>query len=454
LVGTPRQPFAPKYEGLSLMPGPKTSDNLTGVAHDPYAALRYPDFRFLMIGRFFGSLGEQMAGVAVGWELYVRTHDALALGLVGLVQVLPVILLSLPAGTVADRYSRKKVVAFAQALAALSSLGLVLVSATQGPIALFYFFLLLIGIARAFNNPASSALLPQTVPATAFTNAATYSSSAWQLASVLGPAFGGLLIAVFQKAWPVYLFDVVAATLFAVLVSLIQGKQQARSRERVTVKSLVAGALFVWRTKIVLAAITLDMFAVLLGGATALLPAFAEDILKVGPTGLGILRAAPSIGALAMALVLTRRPPFTKAGPILLGAVAGFGLTTIIFGFSQNFLLSIAMLVLLGALDQISVVIRSTLVLTKTPDEMRGRVSAVNSVFIGISNELGAFESGVVASLFGTVWGVALGGIGTIIVVTLVALGWPEVRRLGRLDAEPQSAQEERPRDVEAEAVA
>ncbi len=429
--------------------------------HDPYAALRFRDFRLLIIARFCGVLGEQMAGVAVGWELYNRTKDTLYLGLVGLVQVLPVIFLSLPAGTVADRYNRKRVVAVAQVLAALSSFGLVIVSATNvaavsaGPVArlgclvgtcltpvgqsqlvLFYLFLLGIGIARAFNNPASGALLTQTVPPEHFTNAVTYSSSAWQLASVIGPGLGGLLIALFGSAWQIYCFDVAAAILFAVLALMIRGEQKARAREPVTVKSLVAGASFVFRTPIILAAITLDMFAVLLGGAVALLPVYADDILRVGPTGLGVMRAAPSVGALLTALLVARRGSIPNVGRTLLFAVAGFGFATIIFGISQNILLSVAMLFILGGMDQISVVIRSTLLLVNTPDEMRGRVSAVNSVFIGTSNELGAFESGVVARLLGTVGSVVFGGIGTIVVVSLVGLAAPQLRKLKRMEAE------------------
>jgi MFS family permease len=407
------------------------------VPHDPYIALRYRDFRFLVFGRFFGSLGEQMASVAIGWELYKRTGEAFALGLVGLVQVLPVILLALPAGAIADRYSRKRIVAIAQFVLAFGSLGLALLAYSQGPIPLIYACLLSIGVARAFNNPASSTLLPQTVPTEVFPNAVTWGSSAWQLASVLGPALGGIVIALTGATWTVFIFDMGTAALFAVLVLLIRGKQKARVREKVSVQSMVAGASFVWRTKIILAAITLDMFAVLLGGATALLPIYALDILHVGASGLGWLRAAPAAGALLMAFVLTHLPPISRSGLTLLWAVTGFGIATIIFGLSTSFYLSLAMLFILGALDQVSVVIRSTLLLTRTPDEMRGRVSAVNSVFIGTSNELGAFESGVAAALFGPVIAVVAGGIGTVLVVGAIALRWPEVRQLGKLGADP-----------------
>jgi MFS family permease len=417
------------------------SDSLPSIKpHDPYAALRYRDFRLLFISRLFGVIGEQMAGVAVGWELYERTKDALYLGLVGLVQIIPVVLLSIPAGAVADRYNRKHVVAAAQTLSAIGSGGLLFVSFTQGAIPLFYFFLLLIGIARAFNNPAGSALLAQCVPPEAYTNAATYSSSSWQLASVIGPGLGGLLIAIFRLAWPIYLIDLIAALSVAGLTLMIRSKQKKNpqdAKEPINLATLAAGGKFVWKNKVILGAITLDMVAVLLGGATALLPVFA-DMLNVGPTGLGVMRAAPSVGALLMALFLTRRAGFTEAGKTLLWAVWGFGLATVIFGLSQSFLLSVIMLFILGGLDQISVVIRGTLLLTKTPDAMRGRVSAVNSVFIGLSNELGAFESGVAARLLGAVGGVVFGGIGTMIVVFLMAFAFPDLRRLERLDPDEE----------------
>ncbi len=404
------------------------------VQHDPYAALRYRDFRLLAAGRFIATLGEQMTSVAIGWELYERTHEAFALGLVGLVQVLPVIILSLPAGTAADRYNRKRIVLFSQVVLAAGAMGLALLSATQGSLLLVYGCLLLIGLARAFNGPASSTLLPLSVPPEVYTSAATWSSSAWQLAAVIGPALGGLAIALFNSATEVFVFDAIAGLTFLALVAAMRGKQLKPKREEMSRKSLAAGIGFVWRTKIILAAITLDMFAVLLGGATALLPVYAKDILQVGPGGLGWLRAAPSVGAVLMAFTLAHRPPFQHAGRTLLFAVAGFGVATIVFGLSTSFWLSLAMLATLGALDNISVVIRSTLLLTRTPDEMRGRVGAVNGVFIGTSNELGAFESGIAAGLFGPVVAVVAGGIGTILVVLLIAFGWPEVRRLGRLD--------------------
>jgi len=423
----------PDIEQEESIVGSATDAPQTTTRHDPYAALRFHDFRLLIFGRFIAALGEQMLSVAVGWELYERTGDAFALGLVGFVQVLPVILLVMVSGHVADRFNRRRIVVITQLLLGTCSLGLAVLSASQGSLVLVYLCLLFIGVARAFNNPAASTLLPQTVPPDRFTSAATWSSSAWQLAAVLGPALGGLMIGLFKNAAVVFLIDALAAATFAFLVLQIRGRQIATSKEDASFKALVAGFSFVRNSKVILAAITLDMFAVLFGGATALLPVYAKDILQVGPEGLGWLRTAPSIGAMVMVLLIAYLPPFKRAGKTLLWAVVGFGVATIIFGLSQSFGLSLLMLALLGAFDNISVVIRSTLLLALTPDEMRGRVSAVNSVFIGMSNELGAFESGVAAALVGPVLAVVSGGIGTILVVLWVVGQWPQMRRLGSL---------------------
>ncbi len=416
-----------------------TADNNTdpnsGATRDPYAALRFQDFRLLLAGRFIATLGNQMLSVAIGWELWLRTHNAFALGLVGLVQVIPVILLSLPAGHVADQYNRKRIVLMMQSLLAICSLGLALISFVQGPLVLVYLCLLGIGIARAFNDPASSTLLPQTIPPNIFASAAMWSSSSWQLASIVGPALAGFVVALLGSVTVIYVFDAIAGITFLVLVSLIKGRQLALSRKATTRESLLEGVHFIRKTKVILAAITLDMFAVLLGGAVTLLPVYATDILKVGPQGLGLMRAAPSIGALIIVVVLAHLPAFKNAGRTLLLAVAGFGLATIVFGLSKSFWLSMLMLILLGGLDNISVVIRGTLLLTLTPDEMRGRISAVNSIFIGASNELGGFESGLTAALFGPILSVVAGGIGTILVVLAVAGIWPEMRNLKTLDA-------------------
>ena len=404
--------------------------------HDPYAALRYRDFRLLLTGRFLTAFGNEMLSFAIGWELWLRTHEAFALGMVGLVQVVPVMLLSLPAGHIADQYNRKRIVLISELFLALCVLGLGWLSYTEGPLVLIYALLLGIGIARALNDPASSTLLPETVPPHLFSNAATWSTSTWHIASIAGPALAGLLIGFLNSVTFIYVFDALAAIIFCILLVMIKGRHLALAEKSPTWKSLTEGFRFMRDTKVILAAITLDMFAVLFGGAVALLPIYATDILQVGAQGLGILRAAPSVGALLMAFLLAHLPPMQNAGKTLLLAVTGFGLATIVFGLSTSFILSVAMLVLLGAMDNISVVIRGTLLLTQTPDAMRGRISAVNSIFIGISNELGSFESGLAASLFGPILAVVAGGIGTILVVMIVARVWPEMGRLKRLTPE------------------
>ena len=390
-----------------------------------------------------GVVGWQMLQVALGWELYERTHSALALGLVGLVTAIPVVLLALPAGHLADRMERKRIVVAAQVVFILMSLSLSLVSHVQGPIFLIFAILLVRGTAQAYNNPARSALLPKLVPPEVFGNAVTWSSSGFQTAAVVGPALGGLVIAIQHRATEAYIIDAFLTGIYLAMLIAIRGDSvpQAESvsahalkpRERMTLKSLAAGMRFVLDTKVILAALTLDLFAVLFGGATALLPIFAKDILQVGPEGLGWLRAAPSVGALIVMMTIAHRPPMQRTGWNLILAVTGFGVATIVFGLSRSFGLSMAMLLILGGLDGISMIIRGTLVQLWTPDEMRGRVSAVNSVFIDMSNELGGFESGALAAAVGPIAAVVGGGIGTIVVVAGVAYAWPELRRLGAM---------------------
>lgn len=420
-------------EGNVLEPG-------TAAPHDPYAALRFSDFRLLLVGRFITALSEQMLSFAIGWELWLRTSNELALGLVGLVQVVPIVVFSLPGGHVADQHNRKRIVMVAQSMLALCSFSLALLSLAEGSLALIYLCLFGIGLARAFNTPATSTLIPQTVPPHVFTSAATWSASVWQLAAIIGPALAGVVVALLHSVTGIYLFDAVASLTFLALVMLIKGRPIALSRKESPRESLVEGLRFIRGTKVILAAITLDMFAVLFGGAVTLLPVYATDILKVGPEGLGVMRAAPSVGALLMALTLAHLPPFRHAGRTLLLAVAGFGVATIVFGVSQWFWLSVLMLFLLGALDNISVVIRSTLLLVRTPDEMRGRTAAVNGIFISASNELGGFESGLTAALFGPVLAVVAGGVGTILVVLAVARAWPAMRNLTTLEVEADAA--------------
>jgi MFS family permease len=405
------------------------------VGESPYAVLRNRDFLLYLVGRFIASLGQQMLTVAVGWELYQRTHSALALGLVGLTQMVPMVLFTLPSGHLADSRNRKQIILAMSLLAMLASLGLTVVSLWHVTVAGVYACLFVAGSARTFLWPASSAFLPQLVARSHFPRAVTWSTGSFHLSSVVGPAAGGLLIALTHRAATVYALNGAALLVCFALVGLVRSQHGAATHEPMTAHSLGAGFRFVFASRVILGTITLDLFAVLLGGATALLPIYAQDILRVGPTGLGFLQAAIPAGSLVSAMILAHRPPLQRAGRALLWAVSFFGLATIGFGLSTSFPLSLGMLFICGATDNVSVVVRHTLVQLLTPDEKRGRVSAVNSLFIGTSNELGGFESGFVAHGFGPVFSVVSGGIGTIIVVSLVAWFWPEIRRYGRLDS-------------------
>ena len=378
-------------------------------------------------------IGEQSQMVAVGWEVYERTRSSLALGLIGLVVGFPVIALALPGGHLADNYDRRRLVVISSLFLAAATLALAAISHLRAPVALTYVALFALGVASAFNYPARIALLPQIVPREAFASAVTWSSTAFLVAAAVGPALGGIIIATTGSATPVYLLDAALAIAFMVLILAIRGKQQIEYSERMSRESLAAGFRFVRETRIILAAITLDLFAVLFGGATALLPVFAKDILHAGADGLGWLRAAPAVGALLTAILVAHLPPMRRAGRKLFLSVAGFGVATIIFGISKSFALSLAMLFTLGALDAISMVIRSTLVQVRTPDAMRGRVSAVNGMFVDTSNELGGFESGAVAALVGPVASVVAGGLGTLLVVIAIMRKWPELARLDSL---------------------
>jgi MFS family permease len=419
-------------------PGPSPESLTTApvaAVHDPYAVLRNRDLILYLVGRFVASLGQQMLTVAVGWELYERTNSALALGLVGLTQMIPMVLFTLPAGHVADNHDRKRIIVFMSFIIACASAGLTLISLWKADVFWIYSCLFVAGTARTFLWPASSAFMPHLVSRSEFSKAVTWSSGSFQLSSVVGPAAGGAVIALTRHAAPVYAFNALAAVICLLLVSLVGRRHVVALKEKMTMGSLIAGFKFVFASRIILGIITLDLFAVLLGGATALLPVYAKDILRAGPSGLGLLQAALPLGSLICALVLAHRPPLKKAGRTLLWAVAIFGLATIGFGVSRWFWFSMVMLIVCGIVDNISVVVRHTLVQLLTPDEKRGRVSAVNSLFIGTSNELGGFESGFVANWFGPVFSVVSGGIGTILVVLVVALVWPQIRRYGRLDA-------------------
>jgi MFS family permease len=411
-------------------PGPATR-------HDPYAPLRLREYNLYLFGNLAIAIGSNMQSVAVGWELYERTHSAMSLAWVGLVQAVPIMLLALPSGQLADRLDRRRIVLVGVLVMVLASLGLAAISHVNGPVGWMYTMLLLGAIGRAFFWPASQALMPQLVPDELFSRAVTWRSTGYQLASVLGPALGGFMIGLQHTTIWVYIVDACMGLVNCGCVSFLVARPAIRKASAASLETVLAGFRYVLKTKLILAAITLDLFAVLLGGATALLPIYAKDILQIGPTGLGWLRAAPAVGACCMALTQSHRPPLDRAGRALLLAVTIFGIATIVFGVSTSFWLSLAMLAICGAADNISVVVRHSLVQLRTPDEMRGRVSAVNSVFISASNELGEFESGTVARFFGPVASVVSGGIGTIIVVALTVWTWPEIRKLGRLHEGP-----------------
>ena len=402
--------------------------------HDPYAAFRLSSFRRYFTAHTILIMGWQMQKVAVGWEIYERTDSALHLGYVGLVQFAPMALLAIFAGHVTDTYNRKHILLAAVALNSVAAVGLAWNSA-YGTANLTYVFLLLGGCARGFQMPARRSFLPRIVPRDTFPNAVSWHSSGFELATMGGPALAGLMLAISDgQALPIYLINAAGLLSFLALVGGIPYLHKKVEDATMSVESVMAGFRFIRRSPVVFAAITLDMLGVMLGGAVALMPVFARDILEVGPQGLGWLVAAPAIGAFTMALSQAHMRPARRAGRRLLVAVAGFGLVTIGFGLSQSFILSLAMLFFLGAFDNISVVIRGVLVQMLTPDEMRGRVSAIDGLFIGTSNELGGFESGLVASFFGPVISVVSGGIGTLFVVVAVAMIWPQLRSYGRLD--------------------
>jgi MFS family permease len=413
---------------------------------DAYAAVRHPFVRRFAVGRFTAIAGWQMINVAVGWQLYERTGDAWALGLVGVFELTPVLLLMVVAGNAADRYPRRNVAMFAHGLVALAAIGLALVSRLNGPTIAIYSLLALIGTGRAFASPSVSTILPQLLAPEEFANANAWLSSIFQLAAISGPAMGGVLIAETGTATLPFAAAAVGQLVFIGIlrtlpsprqVTAAAGSHAARgtSGSGRSAHDVFAGFRFIRRNPLFLAAITLDLFAVLFGGAVALLPIFAKDLLEVGPAGLGWLRAAPGVGALTMALATTRLRPWPRPGHALLIAVAGFGLATIGFGLSRSFALSLACLFLTGVFDNVSVVIRLTLEQTITPDHLRGRVSAINYVFVGFSNEFGAFESGATAALFGPTLSVIGGGVATLFVVAIVRGVWPELARLGPLHA-------------------
>ena len=383
------------------------------------------------LARLGGITANQMLMVAVAWHMYDITSSAWDLGLVGLFQFLPALVMTLPAGHLADRLHRGRI--FAACMAAQAAAALLLVAATQGGFAtreLIFAVSVVLGVARAFQMPAQQALTPLLVPQALLQRAIAISSSGVQAAVICGPALGGVLYT--AGASTVYVTCAVLLGLSCALTLAVRYRHQP-STESATWRTVLAGVAFVWRHKLLLGATSLDLFAVLLGGATALLPIYARDILHTGPQGLGLLRAAPAFGALAMSLALTRWPLQRRVGHKLLGAVAVFGLATVVFGLSTHFGLSLLALVITGAADNISVVTRLTLVQLETPDAMRGRVAAVNSIFIGASNQLGEFESGATAALFGPVGSVVMGGVGTVLIAALWLRLFPALARRDRM---------------------
>lgn len=453
---------------------------------DPHALWRNPDYRRYSGSWFLITFSRRVEFVAIGAHLaamYGISWSPFLFAIMGLVQALPVILLAIPGGHLADRYSRRNIMLLMFSLGVVSAIGLLAVALLQGPVWHLYLLLGIGAVGWALGGPSRQALLPQLVPTELFSNAVAWNSSVFYIASVTGPAVGGAIVwaSGHLESWgsqaqaslggtlgPVvsglcrwmsqadglvaaFALVLLCRVIAIVAICFIHTKPPVKTETSLSWESVVAGIRFVWSTKLILAAVTLDLFAVLLGGVTYLLPIYAQDILRVDALGLGCLQSADAIGAICMAMLLAHRPPLRRAGPTLFWAVAGFGGATILFGLSHWFWLSLLAMFLIGALDNISVVVRHTLVQMLTPDEMRGRVSAVNGVFITASNDLGGLESGLTAGLFGRMFGPALGpvisvvggGIGTILVVLTIARIWPQLFKIGSLAAiRPESLDE------------
>lgn len=402
--------------------------------YDAYAVLRIKDFRMFILARFLLTFGIQMQSVIVGWQVYKITHDPFSLGLIGLAEAIPFLGVALFAGHVADSMNRRRiilvtVIAYLLGAIALLLLSLHLYAKVNGVFAI-YVVIFATGFARGFFYPAQSAFMAQIVPRELYANSSTWNSTIWHIAAVSGPAFGGLIygfIGVEAAYTTVIAFVIVSFIFFLQMRNLPLPLREVKEG---LLKSLSAGIRFVFGNQILLGALALDMFAVLFGGAVAMLPVFAAEVLMTGPQGLGFLRAAPAAGAVIMALVLAYRPPLKHAGVNLLIAVAGFGFSIILFAISRNFYFSLAMLALSGMFDNVSVIIRSTIIQLYTPDNMRGRVASVNSIFVGSSNEIGSFESGLAAKLLGLVPSVIFGGTMTLLIAATTGRFSPKLRKL------------------------
>ncbi len=401
---------------------------------DRFAAFRHPSYTRFFFARFLLSFSQQIVSVAVGWQMYDQTGSAIYLGLIGLVQFLPSLALILVTGSVADRHNRRAIASICSLVSALCTLALLgmTITGSFSPILVFA-VLLIFGIERAFMTPAVQSLAPNLVPEKDLSNAIAWNSSSWQLAAITGPVLGGLLYGV--SASTAYMVAVIFSALGAILLYTIPKPPQKTTGEAKNWDMILGGFRYIREEKVVLGAISLDLFAVLLGGATALMPIFARDILTLGPWGLGLLRSAPGVGAIIMAIFLAAYPLKHKAGLYMFIGVAIFGVGTIVFGFSTNTEVSIAALAIMGAADMISVYVRESLIALWTPDHLRGRVNAVNMVFVGASNELGEFRAGTMASAFGAVPAVIIGGVGTLAVAALWASGFPKLRKIDTLDA-------------------
>jgi MFS family permease len=395
-------------------------------------AFRHRSFRLFWISRFLANFAAQIVSVSIGWQIYDLTHNPFDLGLVGLVQFAPALVLVLYAGHAADRFNRRAIMAVCQMVESGIAAAIVLLTATGLISATWIFALLFIfGVARAFMNPAASSLVPNLVPPEDFAGAIALSTTSWQIANIVGPAVGGVL----YGFGPTVAYGV-AFVMFAgasVTISMVPRPPQKAMSEPRSWSTLLAGFAYIWKEKVVLGAISLDLFAVLLGGATALLPVYVHDIIQVGPWGLGLLRSAMGIGGILMAAWLTVRPINDRAGVLMFTAVAFFGGFIVLFGVSTTLWLAVVALALAGAADMISVYVRETLLQLWTPDAVRGRVNAVNNVFIGASNELGEFRAGTMAALIGAVPAVVVGGLGTLVVAGLWAWAFPDIRRVRHL---------------------